>query len=98
MASAITENCKVAHWIYGVCTHQPQQLPRKVQIVLFFYTQIEQYLNVDNHVSKRGFYDSICTCKKCDHKMSKYCFEFSCKCSVILDGIEGFESNIKKAE
>jgi hypothetical protein len=36
--------------------------------------------------------------------MSKYCFEFSCKCcdkanhSVILDGIEGFKSTIKKAE
>jgi hypothetical protein len=59
-------------------------------------------VNINNHVGKKGFYDSICTCKKCDHKMSKYCFKSSCKCcdeanhSVVMDGFEGFEPKIEE--
>ena len=54
-------------------------------------------MSVDNYHSKRGFYDGICTCKRCDHKMSRHCFKLNCKCcdkgdhSAIMDGIEGFE-------
>lgn len=43
------------------------------------------------------FYDTICTCKKCNHKMTRDCFKLHCKCckkedhSMVMDGIEGFE-------
>ena len=59
-------------------------------------------MSVNNHPGKRGFYDSICTCTKCDHKMSKSCFESSCTCcdeanhSGVMDGIEGFEPTIEE--
>jgi hypothetical protein len=51
----------------------------------------------NNQLRKRGFYDSICTCTACDHKMARECFETKCSCcktsehSMIMDGFEGFE-------
>ena len=44
-----------------------------------------------------GFYDSICSCSKCDHKTSRECFQIKCNCcktedhSMIMNGFEGFE-------
>jgi hypothetical protein len=59
-------------------------------------------MSSDNNDSKGGFYDSICNCKKCGHKMSRDCFKLNCSCcqirdhTAVMDGIEGFEPNDKK--
>ena len=57
-------------------------------------------MNADNNVvNKGGFYDSICNCTICGHKMSRNCFKLNCSCckkadhTVVMDGIEGFELN-----
>ena len=53
-------------------------------------------MSADNNDSKGGFYDSICNCKKCGHKMSRDCFKLNCSCcekgdhTAVMDGIEGF--------
>ena len=50
-----------------------------------------------NKAQHGGFYDSICTCSKCDHKTARECCQIKCNCckspdhSMIMDGIEGFE-------
>ncbi|TLX87749.1 MAG: hypothetical protein E6L01_01700 [Thaumarchaeota archaeon] len=55
-----------------------------------------------NRSHNGGFYDSICTCSKCGHKIAKDCFKMKCNCcrspqhSMVMDGIEGFEQ--KKTE
>lgn len=33
-------------------------------------------MNIDNNDKNIEFSDSICTCKECDHNMSKDCFNF----------------------
>jgi hypothetical protein len=49
-----------------------------------------------------GFYDSICKCKKCQHEWARDCFKLSCSCcktqdhSMVMNGIEGFESVNKR--
>jgi hypothetical protein len=54
-------------------------------------------MNKNNNSGRVGFYDSICTCKKCRHKTARECFEIKCDCckslehSMIMDGFEGFE-------
>ncbi len=52
----------------------------------------------ENNTSESGgFYDSVCTCSKCNHKMARECFKVKCNCcklpehSMIMDGLEGFE-------
>lgn len=58
-------------------------------------------MTTDNKHRNIGYYDSICTCKECHHKMAKYCFEFDCRCckiddhSMIMNGIKGFETTKK---
>lgn len=48
------------------------------------------------------YLDSICTCRTCNHKLTKNCIEASCTCcteanhSMVLDGIEGFAPPNKK--
>ena len=59
-------------------------------------------MSADNKESEGGFYDSICNCTRCGHKMSKFCFQLKCSCcgkgdhTAVMDGIEGFELNDKK--
>ena len=51
----------------------------------------------NNRLRSGGFYDSVCTCKKCNHNMARDCFKVKCNCcelpehSMIMDGLEGFE-------
>lgn len=54
-------------------------------------------VNVNDDTSTNTtFLDSICTCKMCNHALTKYCINAKCTCctegnhSMILDGIEGF--------
>ena len=48
------------------------------------------------------FSDSICTCKKCNHKISRDCFKLQVNCSkkedhsMVMNGFEGFEVTNKK--
>ena len=59
-------------------------------------------MSPDNNDSEGGFYDSICSCTKCAHKMSRYCFKLNCSfCekddhTAVMDRIEGFELKDKK--
>jgi len=54
-------------------------------------------MTIDNQNKDVGFSDSICTCKQCDHKMSRDCSKPHCKCckkedhSMVMNGFEGFE-------
>jgi hypothetical protein len=54
-------------------------------------------MTIDNNHKNTGFYDSICTCKQCNHTMTRDCFKLNCNCcnnedhSMVLDGFEGFE-------
>ncbi|AIF82223.1 hypothetical protein NTE_00141 [Candidatus Nitrososphaera evergladensis SR1] len=58
------------------------------------------------NVGSKGimYMDSICTCKTCNHKLTKNCIEASCSCcteenhSMVLDGIEGFAPLTNKKE
>jgi Zn finger protein HypA/HybF involved in hydrogenase expression len=59
-------------------------------------------MNVDSYNKSIDFSDSICTCKECNHKMSRDCFKLHCDCckkedhSMVMDGFEGFEATSKK--
>jgi hypothetical protein len=59
-------------------------------------------MNVDSYHKSRGFSDSICTCKECNHRMIRDCFKLRCDCykkedhSMVMDGFEGFEPISKK--
>lgn len=41
-------------------------------------------------------YQNICSCKQCDHDLSRDCLKAGCKCckeenhAMVMDGIEGF--------
>lgn len=41
-------------------------------------------------------FESVCTCKKCDHGLARDCAKSRCMCcknenhSMVMDGIEGF--------
>jgi hypothetical protein len=41
-------------------------------------------------------FESVCTCKGCDHGLARDCVKSGCKCckkenhSMVMDGIEGF--------
>jgi hypothetical protein len=41
-------------------------------------------------------FESVCTCKKCDHGLARDCVKSGCGCckkenhSMVMDGIEGF--------
>jgi hypothetical protein len=41
-------------------------------------------------------FESVCTCKKCNHGLARDCVKSGCKCckkgnhSMVMDGIEGF--------
>jgi hypothetical protein len=54
-------------------------------------------MNNNTKPHSSGFYDSVCTCRKCKHNMAKECFKLKCICcnisehSMIMDGFEGFE-------
>jgi|InoplaCoAM_1038548.scaffolds.fasta_scaffold00107_5 hypothetical protein len=59
-------------------------------------------MTADNHHEIMDFSDSICTCKQCNHKISKDCFKLHCNCckkedhSMVMNGFEGFEVTNKK--
>ena len=56
-------------------------------------------MNERDTYQKKGFQDSVCTCSKCGHKAARECFKIGCNCcketdhSMIMDGIEGFETS-----
>jgi hypothetical protein len=41
-------------------------------------------------------FESVCTCKECDHGLARDCAKSGCRCckkenhSMVMDGIEGF--------
>lgn len=41
-------------------------------------------------------YESVCTCKECNHGLARDCAKSGCRCckdvdhSMVMDGIEGF--------
>ncbi|MGA9744719.1 MAG: hypothetical protein WBQ16_08890, partial [Nitrososphaeraceae archaeon] len=45
------------------------------------------------------FSDSVCTCNKCNHNMTRDCTNENCKCCkkedhmMVMDGMEAFEPN-----
>lgn len=53
-------------------------------------------------MTSKAFLDSLCTCKICDHRLTRNCVEESCTCcgkndhSMVLDGIEGFVADNEK--
>ena len=59
-------------------------------------------MTADNHHEIMDFSDSICTCKQCNHKISKDYFKLHCNCckkedhSMVMNGFEGFEVTNKK--
>ena len=53
---------------------------------------------MDNNDKNIEFSDSICTCRECDHKISRDCIKLHCNCckkedhSMVMNGFEGFET------
>ena len=53
-------------------------------------------MSLNNTPKAKQFADSVCTCKRCDHKIASECMKSNCNCctssnhSMVLNGIEGF--------
>ena len=51
---------------------------------------------------KIKFTDSICSCKNCNHKLSRNCIKFECKCCgtkdhmMVIDGMKDLIDRHKK--
>jgi len=58
-------------------------------------------MNLDDPAKATAFSDSICTCTSCNHRVALECMKSNCSCckeinhSMVLDGIEGFTSQVK---